>query len=365
MSGNSQDIAPSGLRAEIRYRDDGKYTMYGISLRWQVGENSPDQGIWPPPADWDQGNAPYPRVYEVWLNDELRQTVFLHWSAWNWMQSNSHWVDLGDEEPQGLFHVKIRAKVGDQFTPFTNTVTIGSERICVCKWSVSQPRRRAPRTSGPARVDPRHGTANHPRSRAGAAIRDLDSSRICVEARRMINSGEWAEVVPGAARILADYPWNHAQKYLEFRKFFEEGALASAGNPVFRGLDLAPDDTFGDWPLTELDTSAPTQTFTYDYMAYHWGETWSHRWFITRSDWDPSEGLSWQDLEPTPFLVEVHGSPREEESTSWEFASFPRRTGRAAIVNVWGGHGGPDTPNGENGGKTGEFFLSICDVNLR
>ncbi|MFD7785486.1 transposase family protein [Streptomyces nojiriensis] len=166
-------------------------------------------------------------------------------------------------------------------------------------------------------------------------------------------------------RTLADYPWNNAQKYLEYRKFFEDGALASTGNPAFRGLDLAPDATLGDWPLTELDTSAPTQTFTYDYMAYHWGETWSHRWFITRPDWVPADGLSWHDLEPTPFLVEVHGSPKEEESTSWEFASFPRRTGRAAIVGIWGGHGGPDTPHGENGGKTGEFFLSTCDVMLR
>ncbi|MCX4546963.1 hypothetical protein [Streptomyces sp. NBC_01565] len=119
--------------------------------------------------------------------------------------------------------------------------------------------------------------------------------------------------------MLADYPWNDAQKYLEYRKFFEESTLASAGNPAFHGLDLAPGDTLGDWPLTELDTSAPTQTFTYDYMAYHQGE-------------------------PTPFLVEVHGSPREGESTSWEFASLPRRTGRAAIVSIWGGHGGPDTP---------------------
>ncbi|MFF6946917.1 hypothetical protein, partial [Streptomyces lavendulae] len=200
MSGSYTPTAPTDLRAEIRYRDDGKYTMYGISLRWKIGENGPDQGAWPPPPDWEEGNAPYPRVYEVWLNDELRQTVFLYWSAWNWMQSNSHWVDLGDVEPEGLFHVKIRAKAGDQFTPFTNVVTIGPERICVCKWAVRQPRRRAPRPSASAGADPRHGTANHPRSRAGAAIRDLDPSRICAEARRVNTSTDWHEVVPGAAR---------------------------------------------------------------------------------------------------------------------------------------------------------------------
>lgn len=227
------------------------------------------------------------------------------------------------------------------------------------------PREKAEKAPG-AVLDPRHGTANHPRSRAGAAIRELDPSPICAEARRVNTSTDWHEVVPGADRMLADYPWNDAQKYLEYRKFFEGSTLASAGNPAFRGLDLAPDDTLGDWPVTELDTSSPTQTFTYDYMAYHQGESWSHRWFITRADWIPADGLSWQDLEPIPFLVEVHGAPGEEESTAWEFASFPRsRTGRAAIVDIWGGHGGPDTPNGENGGMTGEFFLSVSDVLLR
>lgn len=34
-------------------------------------------------------------------------------------------------------------------------------------------------------------------------------------------------------------------------------------------------------------------------------------------------------------------------------------------MHIWGGHGGPDTPNGENGGMTGEFFLSVSDVLLR
>lgn len=353
-------VSPSDLRAEVRHRDDGKYTMYGISLRWQIGENGPDQGTWPPPADWNEGNAPYPHLYEVWIDDELRQTVFLYWPAWNWTPSNSHWVDLGDAEPDREITVKIRAQVDGEFTPFTNSVSVGSQASL--QWANQQPRQGTPE----GRSDkPRHGTVNHPRSRAAVAIRDLDPSPICVEARRVNTSTTWQEVTPGASRMLADYPWNNAQKYLEYRKFFEGEVVPSAGNEAFRGLDLAPDATLGEWPLTELDTSAPTQAFAYDYTAYHTNETWSHRWFITRPDWSPGNGLAWQDLEPTPFLVEIQGSHREEESNQWEFASFPRRTGRAAIVHIWGGHGGPDTPNGENGGKTGEFFASTCDVMLR
>ncbi|MBH0777759.1 lytic polysaccharide monooxygenase auxiliary activity family 9 protein [Nocardia bovistercoris] len=358
MSG-SRSTTPSDLRGEGAFRDDGKHTMYGIDLRWQIGRNAPDQGAWPPPEDWNEGNAPYPHIYEVWIDDEVRQTVFLYWPAWDWTPSNSHWVDLG-EDPDAVHSVKIRAKVDGQYTAFSNEVTVDLKRAA--EWSGPE----RPR-DGLGRLDaaPRHGTMNHPRSRAAAAIRDQDPASICAEARRQNTSTTWQEVLPGAERMLADYPWNYANKYLEYRKFFENGTVASTGNPAFRGLDLAPNASLGEWPLTELDTSAATQTFTYDYTAYHTNETWSHRWFITRPGWDPANGLGWHDLEPIPFLVEIQGSHHEAESSAWEFASFPRRTGRAAIVHIWGGHGGPDTPDGGNGGKTGEFFASTCDVMLR
>ena len=358
MNTTSQNPYPSDLRAEVRHRTDGQHTMYGISLRWQIGENSPEQGAWPPPEDWNNGEAPYPHVYEVWINGTARQTVFLYWPAWDWTPSNSHWVDLG-EDPDDEYSVKIRAKADGQFTPFTNEVTVS--RASARPWSPPYGLQQTRRSGA---VSPLHGTANHPRSRAAAAIRDQDPSPICVEARRLNTSTDWHEVVPGAERMLADYPWNNALKYLEYRKFFQGSTVASTGNSAFRGLDLAPDSSLGEWPLTELDTSASSQTFTYDYMAYHTSESWSHRWFITRGGWDPGSGLRWEDLEPTPFLVEVQGSHRQEESTSWEFATFPRRTGRAAIVDIWGGHGGPDTPDAGNGGKTGEFFASTCDVLL-
>ena len=113
MSGRFQHSAPSDLRAEVRHRADGPHTMRGISLRWQIGANSPEQGTWPPPADWNDGQAPYPHIYEVWINGEARQTVFLYWPAWDWTPSNSHWVDLG-EEPDSEYSVKIRAKVDGQ-----------------------------------------------------------------------------------------------------------------------------------------------------------------------------------------------------------------------------------------------------------
>jgi hypothetical protein len=220
----------------------------------------------------------------VWINGQPQQTVFLYWPAWDWTLSNSHWVDLG-EAPDAQYRVKIRAMDGDgEFTEFTNEVTVASEGAE--PWSPRTPHS----GSGSAEHNgaPRHGTVNHPRSRAAAAIRDNDLSPICAEARLLNTSTTWQEVLPGAERILADYPWNHSLRYLEYRKFFESNTVASTGSPVFRGLDLA-----GDWPVTELQADAGSHTFSYDYTAYHTNETWSHRWFLTRDGWDPADGLAW------------------------------------------------------------------------
>ncbi|MFV0126235.1 lytic polysaccharide monooxygenase auxiliary activity family 9 protein [Streptomyces sp. HMX112] len=355
---NENSTAPSGLRAQIKHRRDGDHRTFGIHLRWQIGANQPDHPVWPPPDDWNNGAAPYPRTYEVWINGQARQTVFLYWPAWDWSLANAHWVDLG-ESPDAEYRVKIRAKADGQYTGFTDEVVV--RRDDAVPWSAPAPRRDAPSALAHDSA-PRHGTVDHPRSRAAAAIRDEDPSPICSAAREANTSSTWQEVLPGAERMLADHPWNHALRYLEYRKFFQGSTVASTGNPAFQGLDLAPDDTLGDWPTTVLKAGDESHTFAYDYTAYHTNETWSHRWFLTRDGWDPASGLSWEDLDPIPFLVETQGAAQEEDSTRWDFATLPSRTGRAAIVHIWGGHGGPDTPDGSNGGKSGEFFLSVCDV---
>ncbi|MFI6449474.1 hypothetical protein [Kitasatospora sp. NPDC050543] len=90
-------------------------------------------------------------------------------------------------------------------------------------WPAPATRHTAPTANGHS---PRHGTVDHPRSRA-AAIRDKDPSLLCEPARELNTSTTWQEVLPGAARMLAD------------------------------------------------------QTVTYDYTAYHTNETWPHRWYIT------------------------------------------------------------------------------------
>lgn len=254
MSSSANVQAPSGLLADIKHRTDGSHRMFGIHLRWQIGGNRPDHGTWPPPEDWNDGNAPYPHVYEVWINGAARQTVILYWPAWDWSPSNSHWVDLG-EEPDAEYRVKIRAKVDGSFTAFTNEVTVTPDSAV--PWSTAPQKTEGARSGVDA--SPRHGTVDHPRSRAAAVIRDEDPSPICAKARAENTSTTWQEVVPGKDRMLADYPWNHALHYLEYRKFFQGSTVASTGNPAFAGLDLAPVRTSATGPRP-VWTPAPKGT---------------------------------------------------------------------------------------------------------
>lgn len=311
-----------------------------------MGANS--GGEWPPPADWNDGDAAYPHFYEVWLNGgRIKQTVGLFWPAEapGWILARSHWVCLGTE-PDLEYRVKIRAKLDNgSWSEFSNEIVVdtGSPR----------PYTSVGPATGPSR-DPaaglRHGSLSHPASRAVLAIRDDDPADICIQARKLNTSATWQEVAPPAAAMLADPPWNGS--YLEYRKFFRGQDVASAGNPAFSGLDLV-----GEWPTTILSAADTEHAFSYTYNAHHVDPTWTHQWFITKDDWDPDGVLSWDDLEPVPFMTEIHGDPG---ITNYCTEAIPRtKHGRHMVVNVWGGHGGPRLPDGT---LAGEFFVSCSDV---
>lgn len=340
-------VAPHTLRATATHRTDGDVTLYGVQLSWTVGDN--DGADWPPPADWNDGDAPYPHYYEVWLNDgQIRQTAVLYWPPWapGWQLARTHWVCLG-AHPYPQYRVKVRAKLSDgSWSAFTNEVTVavrpGDSRRYVDPI-------RGPRAAVPPRRNTRHGNAGSPPSRAVRTIRDNDPAEICERARQLNTSRTWQEVVPPADAMKADPPWNGS--YLEYRKFFRGGDIASGANPAFAGLDL-----IGDWPAATLPSSADEYAFSYAYTAHHIEETWTHQWFVTRDDWDPSTPLTWDDFEPTPFMTEIHGDPGVTRHTT---GALPPKVGRHVIVNIWGGHGGPIDDNGR---MTGEFFVSCCDV---
>ncbi len=118
--------APSDLVGSAGVRTDGAWRLHGIQLDWTVGQNSGQDN---PPGDWNDGNANYPKAYQVWINGgAIKQTVYLDWCRWwgCWRDARQHWVNLG-ESPAASNTVKIRARLDDgTWSDFTNEVTVAS-----------------------------------------------------------------------------------------------------------------------------------------------------------------------------------------------------------------------------------------------
>ncbi|MEU5634094.1 lytic polysaccharide monooxygenase auxiliary activity family 9 protein [Streptomyces rishiriensis] len=348
-----QQPHPADLRAVATYRDDGDVKLEGISLTWRIGANTPDQGT-TEPSDWNNGRPDYPHHYEVWLDGRPAQTVDLYWATWypHWQSANRHWVSLG-ETPAREYRVKIRARHADgAWGPFTDEVTVDTSTST--PYNAHIPARAEERGEGRRE---RHGSLEFPASRAIRAIRDEDDAPICQKARELNTSTTWQEVVPPGTA--GNPPWNEARGYLEYRKFFQGANVASAANPAFQGLDLAGGDGLGDWPTSTLEAVDGRHTFTYNYRQNHMGPKWTHQWFITTEDWDPAQGISWDVLEPTPFMVEYHGGgTHADQQLHYTTEALASRRGRHAIVNIWGG--------GDAGHDfKGEFFVSVSDVEFR
>ncbi|ASO18802.1 hypothetical protein FHR81_001065 [Actinoalloteichus hoggarensis] len=351
MNPRIRDLAvPRSLTAAAAARPDGDLVLTGIHLEWTVGGNGGDAG---PPVDWNDGRAPYPHFYEVWLNGgEIRQTAALFWGteAPSWQAARTHWVCLGTD-PDPEYRVTIRARLADgTWSPFTEEVLVGTEDARA--YSAVAPAVHPVPHPEPAA---RHGRLDHPVSRAVLICED-EETEACRRARRLTggldvsSAGTVPAVTPPVAAMRADPPWNGS--YLEYRKFFRGGDVASAGNPSFAGLDLA-----GEWPTTVLSAADRAHSFTHRATAHRGDATWTHQWFVTRDDWDPTRAVSWDDLEPVPFMTEVHGAPGVTHHTTE--ALPPKKSGRHVIVDVWGGHGGPAL---HDGGFAGEFFVSCSDV---
>jgi Lytic polysaccharide mono-oxygenase, cellulose-degrading len=375
---------PRDLAATASQRIDGEKpdqnpttVLYGIQLSWTIGGNSGGDTT---PPDWNDGNAPYPHHYEVWLDGgNIRQTVDLYWPGWwgGWELARTHWVCLG-ADPKSQHRVKIRAKNDDgSWGEFTNEVTCAIAKNATLKYA--NPYLDLLRTNPVVRAEANedtpgtfHGSIGDPVSRALLVLGDSPSNEpICVEARKLCGSpGEgaiWQQVVPPKEALIKDPAFSERKGYLEYRKYFRTNSeelylqgLPAAANPVFAGLNLvAAEANLPDWPAAELSTSAAEHTFSYNYTAHHVGHTWTHQWFVTKDGWDQNNPLSWDQMEPIPFMVEIYGQQHSQHTEYTTEALAQRKAGRHVIVNVWGGHGGPDLPDG---GMAGEFFLSTSDV---
>ncbi|MFE9180758.1 lytic polysaccharide monooxygenase [Streptomyces sp. NPDC007126] len=166
-----------------------------------------------------------------------------------------------------------------------------------------------------------------------------------------------AAVAAGGTQAL--YDWNGirigdaAGKHQEL---IPDGKLCSAGDPAFKGLDLAR----ADWPATGV--SSGSYTFKYRVTAPHKG---TFKVYITKPGYDPSQPLGWGDLDLSAPVATA-----TDPVASGGFYTFsgtlPERSGKHLLYAVWQRSdspeafyscsdvtfGGADGGNGGNGGSS-------------
>ncbi|MEV7221161.1 lytic polysaccharide monooxygenase [Streptomyces sp. NPDC093681] len=160
-----------------------------------------------------------------------------------------------------------------------------------------------------------------------------------------------AAVAAGGTQSL--YDWNGirigdaAGKHQEL---IPDGKLCSAGDPAFKGLDLAR----ADWPATGV--SSGSYTFKYRVTAPHKG---TFKVYITKPGYDPSQPLGWGDLDLSAPVATA-----TDPVASGGFYTFsgtlPERSGKHLLYAVWQRSDSPEafyscsdvTFGGGNGGSS-------------
>ncbi|RKT03883.1 chitin binding protein [Streptomyces sp. 3211.6] len=125
----------------------------------------------------------------------------------------------------------------------------------------------------------------------------------------------------------AFYDWNAvniANAAGKSRSLIPDGQLCSAGNPKYKGLDLARTD----WPATPMTAGA--HTFRYKGTAPHRG---SFELYVTKDGYDPSKPLKWSDLEAAPFAKAT--DPAMQNGDYVFGGVVPKKSGRHLIFSVW------------------------------
>ncbi|MFF5084933.1 lytic polysaccharide monooxygenase [Actinoplanes sp. NPDC000266] len=117
------------------------------------------------------------------------------------------------------------------------------------------------------------------------------------------------------------------------REVVPDGELCSGGLDAFKGLDLPRDD----YPATKV-TAGGSLSVRYRATIPHAGQ---FRIFITKSNYDPSKSLAWDDLGTKPLLT-VTDPPLTGGAYAMK-VKLPQRTGRHILYVVWETSSTPDT----------------------
>ncbi|MFG3249038.1 lytic polysaccharide monooxygenase [Streptomyces sp. NPDC048187] len=135
-----------------------------------------------------------------------------------------------------------------------------------------------------------------------------------------------AAVAAGGTQAL--YDWNGIRignADGKHQELIPDGKLCSAGDPAFKGMDLAR----ADWPATGV--SSGSYTFKYRVTAPHKG---TFKVYITKPGYDPSQPLGWDDLDLSAPVATA-----TDPVASGGFYTFsgtlPERSGKHLLYAVW------------------------------
>ncbi|MGW2295972.1 lytic polysaccharide monooxygenase [Streptomyces violaceorubidus] len=152
-----------------------------------------------------------------------------------------------------------------------------------------------------------------------------------------------AAVAAGGTQAL--YDWNGIRignADGRHRELIPDGKLCSAGDPAFKGLDLAR----ADWPATGV--SSGSYTFKYRVTAPHKG---TFKVYVTKPGYDPAQPLGWDDLDLSAPVATA-----TDPVASGGFYTFsgtlPERSGKHLLYAVWQRSDSP------------EAFYSCSDVSF-
>ncbi|MCX5212744.1 lytic polysaccharide monooxygenase [Kitasatospora sp. NBC_00240] len=164
-----------------------------------------------------------------------------------------------------------------------------------------------------------HGSMQNPLSRVEGCYlegAEIPKSAACKAA---VAAGGTAALYDWMSLRIGDAAGQH-------RGLIPDGKLCSAGNEVYKGMDLAR----ADWPATNL-TSGSDFTFRFRATAPHKG---TFQLFLTNSGYDPAKPLAWSNLDAQPFVTVT--DPQLVDGSYVLPAKIPAgRTGRQLVYAIW------------------------------
>ena len=164
-----------------------------------------------------------------------------------------------------------------------------------------------------------HGSMQNPLSRIEGCYLEGPEHPVSAACTAAVATGGTAGLYDWMSLRIGDAAGRH-------RQIIPDGRLCSAGNEMFKGLDLPR----ADWPATNL-TAGAAFTFRFRATAPHKG---TFQLFLTNGSYDPAKPLTWSNLDPQPFLTVT--DPQLADGSYLLPGTIPAgRTGRQLVYAIW------------------------------